>query len=87
MSVSRSTFTARRSRWISGSTALAMVISLFTVIGPAGVPGVITAAAATEPVCVDSALPPPTYTVADPGETTVIQQDAGTVEVGPTAVD
>ena len=35
----------------------------------------------------DSALPPTTYTVAEPGETTVIEQDAGTVEVPPTAVD
>ncbi|HST83571.1 MAG TPA: SpvB/TcaC N-terminal domain-containing protein, partial [Kineosporiaceae bacterium] len=63
-----------------------MVVSLFTVVAPTGVPGAPTAALAVDPACTDSSLPPPTYTTANPGVTTVIQQDGGTVEVPPAAV-
>jgi RHS repeat-associated protein len=74
-------------RWVSGSTAVVMVVSLFTVIAPIGVPGAPTAALAVDPACVDSSLPPPSTTTAAPGATTVIVQDGSTVEVPPTAVD
>jgi len=86
MGVFRSLPVSRRTRWISGSTALVMVVSLFTVVAPTGVPGAPTAALAVDPACTDSSLPPPTYTTANPGVTTVIQQDGGTVEVPPAAV-
>ncbi|HEY0167755.1 MAG TPA: SpvB/TcaC N-terminal domain-containing protein [Jatrophihabitans sp.] len=64
-----------------------MVVSLFTVVAPIGVPGAPTAAMAVDPACVDSSLPPPSTTTAAPGATTVITQDGSTVEVPPTAVD
>jgi RHS repeat-associated protein len=86
MHVSRSLKVSGRTRWISGSTALALLVSLFTVVAPTGLPGAPTPAAAVDPACIDSALPPPSSTTADPGQTTVIQQDGGTVEVPPAAV-
>ncbi|HEX8081624.1 MAG TPA: SpvB/TcaC N-terminal domain-containing protein [Jatrophihabitans sp.] len=64
-----------------------MAVSLFTVVAPIGLPGAPTAALATDPACTDTSLPPPSTTTADPGQTTMIQQDGSTVEVPPTAVD
>ena len=87
MGVFRRVPISRRTRWISGSTALVMAVSLFTVVAPSGLPGSPTAALAVDPSCTDSSLPPPSSTTADPGQTTVIVQDGGTVEVPPTAVD
>jgi RHS repeat-associated protein len=55
-----------------------------------GVPPVLSgrlpSAMAVDPACTDTSLPPPTAITADPGVTTVIQQDGGTVEVPPAAV-
>jgi hypothetical protein len=77
-----------RSRWFSASAAIALVTATFTIGAlPQGLPGAPTPAAATSATCDPSALPPPSSTTASPGQTTVIQQDAGTVEVPPTAVD
>src|SRR3954452_8464852 len=73
------------SRWIRGCTALLLVVSVLTV-GPTGVPRILQKAAAVDASCTDSSLPPPTSTTADPGVTTVIQQDGGTVEVPPAGV-
>ena len=47
---------SRRTRWISGATALVMAVSLFTVVAPTGLPGAPTAALATDPACTDSSL-------------------------------
>jgi len=55
-------------------------------VGPVGLPGGVPRAAAASTSCTNSSLPPPTYTTASPGQTTVIQQDAGTVEVPPAGV-
>jgi len=74
-----------RSRWLRAVTAVLLAVSMLTV-APAAVPGGAPRAQALDTSCTDSALPPPTSTTADPGETTVIQQDAGTVEVPSGAV-
>jgi len=86
MGVSRSFLFSRRTRWISGSTALVLLVSLFTVVPPIAAPGSLPTAAAVDPGCTTGSLPPPSATTADPGVTTVIQQDGGTVEVPPAAV-
>jgi RHS repeat-associated protein len=85
MAVSRRWRAVLRSRWIRGFTALLLVVAVLTV-GPTGVPGRVAPAAAVDASCTNGSLPPPTFTTADPGQTTVIQQDAGTVEVPPAAV-
>lgn len=85
MVVSRQVRAALRSRWLRGFTALLLVVSVMTV-GPVALPGSLSTASAIDPSCTDNSLPPPTSTTADPGETTVIQQDGGTVEVPPAAV-
>lgn len=85
MAVSRQVRATLRSRWLRGITALLLVVSVLNA-GPVAFPGTRSTATAVDPSCTDSSLPPPTYTEADPGQTTVIQQDGGTVEVPPAAV-
>lgn len=86
MAVLRHPRTLLQARWLRAFTVLLLVSSVLTVtpIGQSGQPR--RAAAATDASCTDSALPPPSFVTADPGHTTVIQQDAGTVEVPPAAV-
>ena len=74
-----------RSRWLRILTVLALVISMVTGVPPVW-PGHPRAAVAVDPACTTSSLPPPSSTTANPGVTTVIQQDAATVEVPPAAV-
>src|SRR5690349_18412195 len=74
-----------RSRWLRIIAVLALVTSMVTGVPPL-LPGHLPAAVAVDPSCTTSSLPPPTSTTADPGVTTVIQQDAATVEVPPAAV-
>ncbi|HEX8095833.1 SpvB/TcaC N-terminal domain-containing protein, partial [Jatrophihabitans sp.] len=75
----------RRSRWLRLFTVLALLTSMVTGVPPV-LSGRVPAAVAVDPACTDSSLPPPTSTTADPGVTTVIRQDGGTVEVPPAAV-
>ncbi|MFL6161611.1 MAG: SpvB/TcaC N-terminal domain-containing protein [Jatrophihabitantaceae bacterium] len=74
-----------RSRWLRVFTVLLLVCSVLTV-GSVGLPGGVPRATAADASCTESTLPPPSYVTADPGHTTVIQQDSGTVELPPAAV-
>jgi RHS repeat-associated protein len=86
MAVVRRVQAVVRSRGLRGFTALLLVASVLTV-APVGPSGRLQRAAATaDGSCTDSALPPPTAVTADPGATTVIQQDGGTVDVPAGAV-
>ncbi|HST46484.1 SpvB/TcaC N-terminal domain-containing protein [Jatrophihabitans sp.] len=74
-----------RSRWLRVVTVLALLVSMVTGVPPV-LSGHLPAAVAVDPACTGSSLPPPSTTTANPGVTTVIQQDAATVEVPPAAV-
>jgi RHS repeat-associated protein len=86
MAVSHRVRAAVRSRGIASCTALLLVVSMLT-IGPVKVLGGAKRAAAVDSSCTDTSLPPPTSVTANPGVTTFIQQDAGTVQVPPGAVN